>query len=60
VTENHQAFYAAEAAKPGTEALDRGVIDLAVAGKGGNRRGNKTSKIKSFHINFLRCWPDRS
>jgi hypothetical protein len=43
MTENDQTFDILKAAEPGAEALDRRVVDLTVAGKRGNRRGNKTS-----------------
>jgi hypothetical protein len=50
MTENHQAFDVFEAAEPGAEPLNGGVVDLAIAGKRGNRRGNETSQIKGFHV----------
>jgi hypothetical protein len=50
MTKNHQALDILEAAKPGAESLDRGVIDLAVEGKGCNRCWNETSEIKGFHV----------
>jgi len=55
MTENDQAFDAFETPEPGAEALDCGVIDLAVEGKWGHRCGNETSQIKGFHESFLRC-----
>src|SRR5262249_36692596 len=54
MTENDQAFDLVEAAEPGAEPLDRGVVDLAVAGKRGHGRGDETSEIKGFHVGFLR------
>ena len=53
MTENDQAFDAFKTAEPGAEPLDRRVVDLAVSGKWGNRRGNETSQIKCFDVSFL-------
>ena len=52
MTENDQAFDAFKTAEPGAEPLDRRVVDLAVSGKWGNRRGNETSQIKVFPCEF--------
>ena len=54
VTENDQAFDAVEAAEPGAEPLDGGVVDVAVAGERGDGSGDETSEIKGFHVDFLR------
>ena len=48
MTENDQAFHAVEAAEPGAQPLDRRMVDLAVAGEGGDGGGNETSEIKGF------------
>jgi hypothetical protein len=50
MTENDQAFDLLEAAEPGAEPLDRRMVDLAVAGEGGDRRGDETSQIKGLHV----------
>src|SRR5712671_822931 len=52
MTENDQAFDAIKAAEPRAKPLDRRMVDLTVAGKWGNGRGNETSQIKGFHVNF--------
>ena len=52
MAENDQALDALEAAEPGAQPLDRRVVDLAVAGERGDRRGNETSEIKGFHVEF--------
>jgi hypothetical protein len=54
MAENDQTFDVLKAAEPGAQALDRRMVHLTVAGKGGNRRGDETSEIKGFHISFLR------
>ena len=54
MAENHQALDALEAAEPGAEPLDGGMVDVAVAGEGGDGGGNETSEIESFHVDFLR------
>jgi hypothetical protein len=53
VAENDQAFDAVEAAEPGAEALNGGVVDFAVAGERGHGRGDEASEIKGFHVGFL-------
>ena len=61
MAEYDQAFDTVEAAEPGAQALDRRVVDVAVAGEGSDGCGYETSEIKGFHGGFLllvRCWPD--
>jgi hypothetical protein len=53
VTENDQAFDTFEAAEPGAEPPNGGVIDFAVTGKRGDGGGDETSQIKGFHVDFL-------
>src|SRR5262249_44288036 len=53
MTENDQTFDLLEAAKPGAEPPDRGVVNLAVASKRGHGRGDETSEIKGFHVGYL-------
>src|SRR5262249_40322751 len=50
MTENHEALDLLEAAEPGAESLDRGMVDLAFAGKRGHGGGDETSQIKGFHM----------
>ncbi len=59
VTEHDQPFHVLEAPEPGAKTLDRGMVNLAIAGEGSDGGGNETAQIKGFHV-FLRCWPDRS
>jgi hypothetical protein len=53
MAEDDQASDPVKAAEPGAEPLNGVVIDLAVAGKGGDGSGNETSEIKRCHGVFL-------
>ena len=53
MAEHDQALDAVEAAEPGAQALDGGVVDGAVAGERGDGGGNETSEIEGFHVDFL-------
>src|SRR5689334_15992636 len=55
MTENDQTFDAFKATEPGAESLDSRMVNFTVTGERGDRRGDETSKIKRFHLNFLRC-----
>jgi hypothetical protein len=55
MAENDQAFDAIDAAEPGAQSLDRGVVDGTLPGERGHGGGNETSEIERFHV-MSSCW----
>src|SRR5687768_15348595 len=53
MAKDHQALHFREAAEPGAESENGGVVDCAIAGERRYRRWHKASEIERFHLVFL-------
>jgi hypothetical protein len=50
MAKHHQALHFREAAEPGAESENGGVVDCAIAGERRYRRWDKAFEIERFHL----------